>query len=420
MQPDTPNHSRRRVLWLSHLLPWPPKGGLRQRSYHLMKAIGERHELEVIAFRQRSQQPDAESVDAALGALEQFAVVRRVIDLPQEDYPIGQVGLAARSLLPGEPFTVRWGKSMAYREAVREAVSQSDPELVHVDTISLAPYIAEVADDLPACLNHHNVESEMLLRRASQEPNMLRRVYFWQEGRRLQAVERSFAGRFWRHLVCAELDAERLKAVVPGVHTEVVPNGVDLDYFTASPADTPETPDSLIFVGGLSWYPNASAMQFLVSDVWPLLVERRPEARLQIIGRNPSVSLRRLAAPYAGIEIPGFVDDMRPLVYRSQVYVCPIYDGGGTKLKMIDAMALSKPIVAHPVACEGLGLTDGVDVIIAETPIEFRDSIIRLFEDSELRRRLGAAARARAERVFSFREIGAKLADLYSQLAASR
>ena len=407
---------RRRVLWLSHLLPWPPKGGLMQRSYYLMREVAGYHELEVIAFRQRAHQPDEASLKQAKAAISEFASLRHVEDLPGDRLAGGQLRLALESLLPGEPFTVRWGSSRSYCRAVHAAVAAFDPDVVHIDTIGLASYIGAIGDR-PAVLNHHNIESAMLLRRSSQESNPLKRAYFWQEGRRLARYERAVAQRFQRHLVCAELDAERLSAAVGPVASTVVPNGVDLDVFRPAPAGMVPDSGSMIFVGGLGWYPNLSAIRYFVNKVWPKLTQQRPDMEFRIIGRNPPADLLDAARRDARIRVLGFIDNVHPLFDRSMVYVCPIFDGGGTKLKMLDAMAMGKAIVAHPIACEGLDLVDGEQVLQAVEPEDFVYQILRVMDDRGLRERLQRNARDHVERWFSFRSIGQSLSRLYADLS---
>ena len=406
---------RRRVLWLSHLLAWPPKGGVMQRSYYLMREVARHHELAVIAFRQRAHQADEASLEAAKAAISEFATLMHVEELPEDRLPGGRMMLALRALAPGPPYTIRWGMSTDYRRAVEAAIAEFQPDVVHFDTVSLAPYL-EVIRGIPAVLNHHNIESHMLLRRAEQENDRLKQWYFAQEGRRLSAYERSVARRFQAHLVCADLDAQRLADIAGPVPTQEVPNGVDLEYFQPAPPETVQEPDSMVFVGGLSWYPNASAMRFFVREVWPIVASRRPSASLRIIGRNPPADLQKATASDNRIRLMGFVDDIRPEVGASMVYVCPIFEGGGTRLKMIDAMAMGKAIVAHPVAAEGLGLEHGLDVLLAEGPEDLARLCIELFDERDRREALGAAARKRAEEVFGFEAIGVALSRIYAAL----
>ena len=406
--------NRTRVLWLSHLLPWPPKGGLQQRSYYLMRAVGRRHDLRVVAFSQRAHQADPDCVRAAIAALSDFCIVQDAFPLPSDKHSHGKQLLAVQSLLPGPPYTIRWGHDVQYGSAVRSAIKTFHPDVIHVDTVSLANYVGQ-HPEAPAVLNHHNIESHMLARRAEREQNVLRMAYFWQEARRLARYERRVADRFSAHLVCSELDRQRLLEIVDGANVAIVPNGVDLEYFRPADLDRVEQ-HSLVFVGGLSWYPNLEAMRFFLREVWPKIKNRYPATDLRIIGRDAPPDLKALAANDGRVHFLGFVDDIRPIVHKSAVYVCPIRDGGGTKLKMLDAMAMGKAIVAHPIACEGLQVVDRCQVLLAESGQSIADRVFELFESDALRSTLSRNARLHVERYFSFEMIGNDLADTIALL----
>lgn len=385
-----------------------------QRSYYLMREIGRQHEMHVIAFRQHAHQSSSRELGEAINAISEFSQVRAVLDLPQDQLVCGRINLALRALLPGMPYTIRWGQSGGYKAAVQLAVRDFRPEIVHFDTISLAPYI-DLLEGIPAVLNHHNIESDMLLRRAKTEPSLVKRLYFWQEGRRLAAYEKKIVSKFKKHLVCSSLDGERFMQNVGSANIHVIPNGVDLEYFQPAPHGIEVEPASLIFVGGLSWYPNASAIRFFLREVWPIISARVPVLKFRVIGRHPPKDILNLTANDTRIEFLGFIDDIRTIVQQSTIYVCPIFDGGGTKLKMLDAMALGKAIVAHPIACEGLNIRNEQHVLQASNAEEFSSQIYRLLNDDGLRKTLGARARAHVEQYFSYESIGAELCQVYEQ-----
>lgn len=392
--------------------------GVLQRSYYLMREAARYHDVYVIAFRQRAHQPQDSDVDDAINAILEFAHVCGVYDLPEYSLVGGRYGLSVRSILTRRPFTILWGESKEYAKCVAKVMMDVHPEVVHFDTISLAPYLKQT-NGVTAILNHHNVESNMLRRRASVEKNFLKSLYFWQEAIRLAAYERRVAKRFARHLACADLDADRLRGVIGSCPIDIVPNGVDLEYFYKRPEDLEVAEDTLIFVGGLSWYPNSSAIEFFLREVWPRLLVKHPNLEFTIVGRGCPATIRKYADSDRRVKLLGFVDDIRPLVHASCIYVCPIFDGGGTKLKMLDAMAMGAAIVAHPVACEGLGLTDGKEVFIASSVMEFVDGVEQLLSDRARRKQLGDAARSHVETHFGFCSIGEKLAKIYAETVDS-
>jgi glycosyltransferase involved in cell wall biosynthesis len=194
-----------------------------------------------------------------------------------------------------------------------------------------------------------------------------------------------------------------------------VPNGVDAEYF--QPAHRDSTVPSLIFVGSLNWYPNVDAALFLLREVWPIAKVRHPDLRLDIVGSAPPKSVLDLAAGLIDVRVHGFVDDIRPLMDEATLYVCPIRDGGGTKLKLLDAFAMEKCVIAHPVACEGIDISPGVNVQLAESAESFADSIDRLVGDPAARVAMGRAARSLVVGAYAFSQIGRQLCGLFESTA---
>jgi glycosyltransferase involved in cell wall biosynthesis len=408
-----------RVLWLSHLLPYPAKGGVQQRSFNLLRQVSNRHEVLFTGLYQAAHQAAAQDLEEGRNALAQFCSVGELLPLPVDARRHGKARQAVSSLLTGGTYNVDWLRSAPAAAALERAVARFQPDVMHFDTVGLAQYrrLPRVAD-VPAALNHHNVESHMLLRRAQNAANPALGAYFRVEGRRLERYERRVGADFHMHFACSSNDRDRLGELLPGVRIEVVPNGVDLDYFVPA-ANPSRIARRLVFAGRLSWYPNDSAMRMFLKDVWPLLIARMPDVSITIIGKGASAPLAAAAAGDTRIALPGFVPDVRPYIDEAQIYVCPIFDGGGTKLKILDALAMGAAIIAHPIACEGIDVTAGENVLFASTPQEFRDSIVRLLEDPQLAARLRRNARKLAEERYSFVHIGANLASLLDQTARS-
>jgi len=408
-----------RVLWASHLIPYPPKSGVHLRSYHLLRGLASRHEVDLVAFVQevwlKIFYPSREEAldDCRRGLLE---LCRSVTFLPIESLqrPGGQARTALEALVMPPCYSLRWLQSRAARETFINA-SREHYSLAHFDTIGLRPY-RRLFPDTPATLGHHNIESHMLLRRAHTERNPLKRWYFWQEGRRVRRYEARAAGDYAAHLTCSELDSERLRAIAPSAHTVAIPNGVDVEYFRGG--ERPVTaPPSIIFVASLNWYPNVDAALFLLREIWPPLKAAVPGLRLDIVGSAPPQGVLEAAATLSDVRVHGYVNDVRPLLDAATLYVCPIRDGGGTKLKLLDAFAMQKCVIAHPVACEGIDVTAGRDVELAASAGEFVTAIRRLLDDPAERERRGRAARELVVRRYSFAEIGRRLCDVMETAA---
>jgi glycosyltransferase involved in cell wall biosynthesis len=257
----------------------------------------------------------------------------------------------------------------------------------------------------------------MLLRRADNEANPLKRLYYLQEGIRVRNYEARTAASFVAHITCSELDSQRLRAIAPQANAVDIPNGVDVEYF--QPTAVQDGRRSIIFVGSLNWYPNVSAVRFLLQHIWPALKAVVPDLHLDIVGSAPPQDIRALAAAAGDVTVHGFVDDVRPLMSAAALYVCPIRDGGGTKLKLLDAFAMQKCVVAHPVACEGIDVVPGHHVEWAESPAAFVEAIGRLLQQPQVREQMGLAARQLVVERYGFAEIGSRLASLLESLAES-
>jgi len=404
-----------KILWLSHLIPYPPKGGVLQRSYNLIRELSKYHEVSLLAFNQSAllgsmfssvSDGKKEAKEHLLG----FCKDVEFVDIPSEKSSSGKYILALKSLFTSYPYTINWLVSREMSSAIDKILGDKTFDLIHFDTISLSVYLPQFGDT-PKVLDHHNIESHMMLRRAEQEPDLLKKFYYYQEGKKLLSYEKAICKEFDLHITCSVLDSERLRDIDDSLNVDEIPNGVDVDYFT--PDIENEQGARLVFAGGLNWYPNQDAMLFFAREIWPILKRKCPEIEMDLIGKNPPKELCDLGERDQNYHVHGFVDDVRGYISRASVYVCPIRDGGGTKLKLLDAFAMGKAVVAHPAACEGIDVTEGENVFLAENADAFADKIIELLGDSSKRSRVGLSARMLVEKNYSFVKIGQKLSTNY-------
>ena len=404
-----------KILWLSHFIPYPPKGGVLQRGYHLLKQTARYHEVHLLAFNQKELigplfNSVEEGVEEARSHLGKYCSSVEFMDLPCDTSSWSKRWLALKSLFTSAPYTMNWLLSPEYGNRIAELVKEHNFDFVHFDTISLAPFLP-YCSNIPNSLDHHNIESHMLIRRASKESNFLKRMYFLQEGRRLEKFEKEYCPQFNFNFTCSDVDTQRLEEISPASKVHTIANGVDTEFF--KPNKDIEKKERLIFVGTLSWYPNIEAVDFIAENIWPLVKEKYPNLTVDIIGANPPRNLVELSEKEERFNVHGFVDDILGFLHEAKCYVCPIKDGGGTKLKIVDALSIGMAIVADEIACEGIEVTDGKDVLFAQSGQEYLTQISKVLEEDSLRESLEDNARILAESTYSYDAIGKQLSDLF-------
>lgn len=397
-----------RILWLSHLIPFPPRGGNLQRSFNLIRQAAASHEVTLVALNVDGERPARLSEYAR--ELRKYC---REVEFWEPPYSWKgvrwQVELL-RSAALRAPFSCRARYSAQLGRKWQRTLARHPGAIVHIDAIDLAMFVP-ATDGFRRVLNHHNCESVLAFRRSETETNPVRKAYLRLEASKLAQWERAMLERFDVHMaVCAE-DRERLLAIHPSAHIHLVENGVDTHYFR--PGDAPEQPMTVIYTGSLNWEPNAAAARFFARNVWPQVRRRCPDARLHIAGREPPQDVVQLGRAGSGIAVFPSPDDIRPLMRQASVYVCPIREGAGTRLKILDAMAMGKAVVSTGIGCEGLRVRSGRDVLIADGPEEMAGSVCRLLVDETQREQLGRSARELVEREYAWERIGRQLEDAY-------
>lgn len=406
------------ILFLSQIVPYPPHGGVLQRGYNLLREASRHARLHLLAFVHPDVLRTAEAVESSRVALTQICASVEFFPLWAKGGIVPKAAAIGSALVSTRPFGEIAHRSATYRQRVRDIVRSEPPSVIHVDTVALAQFV-DPAWSIPKVLTHHNVESSLMARRARVQSNWLARRVLLREAAKLEEVERRASADFDVNIMMSDADAATLRASVPKARTIVVPNGVDTAYFTPVSDGADEQP-SLIYTGGLNMFANRDAVLHFLSNIWPLIKQRSPQVRFVAIGQDPPRELREFALRDPNVVVTGFVDDIRPHVRRAAVYVVPLRVGGGTRLKVLDAMAMGKAIVSTSIGCEGLAVNDGEHLRKADTADEFAATVAGLLQDQPARRALGAAARALVEREYAWPISGERLMESYRAAVESR
>jgi glycosyltransferase involved in cell wall biosynthesis len=315
---------------------------------------------------------------------------------------------------PRLPGNVDLGFGRRFEASIRDATRANAIDVVHVRQLPVAAYRRAFAR-IPALLEL--VDSETLGASRAFDGSLRTRI------RRTAArlIERALVKPYEVVTTVAEADASAVRALVPGVRVEVVPNGVDATVFDpAAPGlSMASDPDLVVYVGAMSFPPNVAAVEWFARAVFPALRARRPGVRFAIVGRDPAPSVRALAAE-PGVEVTGTVDDVRPWLARAAVVVCPMISGSGIKNKLLEALAMARPVVATSLAVEGMALVHGRDLLIADTVPETADAVAELMRDPERAAMLGRNGRATVRAHYTWEAAAARYEELWRDLAAGR
>ena len=414
---------RKKILWLSHLVPYPPQGrGVLQRSSNLLKELAKYHDVYLLAFVQKDLlkhvAPNlADAKNIATEKLSAFCEQVWYCDIESELKPKGKARLALFSLFTKDSYTVNWLKSKPAEKILDNINSTFTFDVVYFDTISLVPY-ERFFPESRKILGHHNIESQMMFRRAYNEKNILKRMYFYIEAKKIYNYEALVCNNFDVNITCSKLDSERLLEIDNTLNAHVIPNGVNMEQLpqkvihkVAAGQDCDDM--VLIYTGNMAQYANRQAAIYIVNNIWPLVRKQFDKAKLIIVGDNPPIEIQEKSKHDERLTVTGYVDDINAYYKMATIYVCPIKDGGGTKLKILDAMSLNIPIVADKIACEGIDVENGKEVLFASEPEDYIEAIKKLDADRELGNLLTKNSRKAIIEKYDYKIIGKNFADLF-------
>lgn len=406
-----------RVLFFSGIVPYPPHGGVLQRNFNLVREL-KRHGVAVhlLAFHHPNELPHGAPLEHSKQVLGELCEAVEYVELwPKKSklHMLVSLGLAAFSR---NTFAERAHYSPWAARRLGELTASGRFDVVHLDSVSFASY-AHLTHGVPVVCNHHNIESQLFERRAERERGWLRRAYVARQARMLRRLEQDTCTQYADNIMVSEDDARLMRQLCPQARTSVVANGVDTEYFTPRAGGADNDRPTIIFTGSMRMFANDDAVRWFLSEIWPGVKAQVPAARFIAIGKQPSAFALDYASRDPSVEVPGFVDDVRPSVARAALYVVPMRVGGGTRLKVLDAMAQGKAIVSTRLGAEGIHINAGEHFAEADAPGEFIAAVVRLLGDAAERARLGSAARARAEQEYSWTVLGRQLHEVYARAA---
>lgn len=399
-----------RVVVVDEELPYPPVSGKRIRTLGLLERLARNHRLTYVCHRNANES----EVTPAREHFARLGVRTLVVDrkVPPRSGMKFYARLAANLLSP-LPYSVTSHTSHALTDTLRRLAATEPVDLWHCEWTPYAQALRTITG--PRLVMAHNVESVIWQRYYETERHPLKRWYIGQQWKKFRRFEREMLQRMDLTVAVSDLDRRRFQTDLEVEHVDVVDNGVDTEYFR--PYGWPREPATLLFLGSLDWRPNLDGVTQLLNHVYPIVRQRCPQARLLVVGRTPPESLRADCAREPGVELHASVADVRPFLARAGMLVVPLRIGGGSRLKILEALASATPVVSTRVGAEGLRLKAGKHYTRAESVDDMANAIVEAIRDPQ---RLSAQAEAGRQQVlhrYNWDALAIKLEQLWRRCA---
>lgn len=399
---------RPKLLFICHILPYPPDEGAKIRSYNILRQLARAFDITALCFYRIKSGVTVAQVPERVALLREFADLT-AFPIPQEHNRPRFVWDHLRSSTSHRVYTDYVFASRQFRSHLTEVLRSESFDLAHVTNV-LSSYLP-LLRRIPVALSHDNFEPGLLCRRAEAERAPYRRAYVAYQARLTENMLRHWCDEVAVNVVVSEKDRADLQRLAPRARFAIAPNGVDIERFSPLPSAN----RGIVFVGGTNWSPNYEALTHFCENILPLIQRSGTPVPVRWVG-HASVKLQRACRQRYGVDLTGYVDDIRPYVRDAACYVVPLRVGGGSRLKILDAWAMGKAVVSTSIGCEGLSAVDGENILIRDTPEEFAAAVRSVLRDEDLRCRLGEHGRETVVQYYSWDIVGSKLVNEYLEL----
>jgi sugar transferase (PEP-CTERM/EpsH1 system associated) len=397
-----------KILWVKAGGLVPPDTGGKIRSYNTLLQLAKHHAITFFSFYAAHEN----DVHSELSQVFQH-VILVPLDLPKSK-SAGELLDYARHFVSREPYNLTKYCRPVVRRRLRDLLEKGNYDVIVCDFLVAAGVIPWNCP-CPKVLFTHNVEAVIWRRHFETARNPLWKALSWWEWKRMEGAERRYLQEADHVLAVSENDRTTFARFLDPQKLTVMQTGVDTEFFQPSPEK--ETPNSLVFTGSMDWLPNEDGIFYFANEIFPLILRRAPDVRLCIVGRNPSRRLQDLASRTPNIQMTGWVEDVRPFLARCAVCIVPLRIGGGTRLKIFEAMSMAKAVVSTSIGAEGLPVRNGEHLLLADDPASFAEKTVQLLGDFPQRAQIGRAARYLVEENYSWVTVSKTFAQALENVA---
>ncbi len=395
-----------KILMLTPYLPYPLVSGGQTRTYNLLKILGKKHDITLYSFIRKDSEKQYLPELTKLGI--QVEVFKR-----RPAWQLSNILLAGFSWYP---FLVSIYLSRSLRKKIHKELSENHYDVLHAEPFYVVPNLPKT--DVPLLLVDQTIEFRVYQHFVDKFKYWFLKPLLYFDVSKMKYWESFYWRQAARVIAMSEEDKQIMESIVPGITVDIVPNGVDADYFNSQKIkelkiSRSEKEPVFLYVGNCAWLQNREAIDVLYKQVWPLIVKQIPSAKLWIIGKSADQFFKHLRSDNVRVEE---IDDIRKAYFGASVLVAPIYGSGGTRYKNFEAFAAGLPIVTTSIGIGGTDAVDGQDVIIRDTPEELANMAVQLVGDKKLYQKIAENGQKLVREKYDWQSIADKLSDIYEEL----
>jgi len=398
-----------KILWVKAGGLVPPDTGGKIRSYNILRELARRHSVTFFSFyatHDHDEHPELKSI------FENVICVPMKLPAAKSAAEMFSYGI---HLFSSEAYGIAKFCLPEVRRQLRAHVEQEEYDVIVCDFVAAAGAIPWSLP-VPTILFTHNVEASIWRRHYEVARNPVWKTVSWLEWKKMESAERRYLRLADHVLTVSEADRDAFANIIDPAKLTVIPTGVDVEYF--QPWAVEKTPHSLVFTGSMDWLPNEDAIFYFLNEIFPLITQQFADVILEVVGRKPSRKLQVRAAKEKNVNLTGWVEDIRPFLARGSVCIVPLRIGGGTRLKIFEAMAMATAVVSTSVGAEGLPVKSGENIVLADTPQAFADAVILFLKNFAERKRIGDAARVLVKEKYGWPRIAETFAQTLADLVS--
>jgi glycosyltransferase involved in cell wall biosynthesis len=391
-----------KILMLTPYLPYPLMSGGQTRSFNLIKNLSQKHQITLFSLIK----DDAER--KYIPSLSKYCKEIRVFNRPKKPWTLSNI---LRTGFSTYPFLVIRNLATKQNKAIKEELSSSKYDLIHAETFYVMPHIPQT--NVPVLLVEQTIEYLVYKHYVEEQAKKFLRPLLWIDVMKLKFWETFYWRQAKKVVAMSDSDRNEMKKLSPGLSIDIVPNGIDEDYFLGKAKEEPASP-RVLYVGNFTWLQNIEAVELLVDKVWPKVKSQIKDAKLWIVGTHMKDYIKSLKSK--DIEVTEGISDIRDAYRKSTVLVAPIKGPGGTRLKILEAMASALPVVTTSVGAEGLGVKDENEAFIKDNLEDLSKACVKILKDKSVAQKLGNAGRNFVKQNYTWEVSAGKLDKIYHDL----